>query len=97
VPPTEPDPHGLTVVIVASELGYVAARTDPGAVCTATASVGGDVGLEQPRTANSYGRVEFSYRTTGTVPTRGVGVHTVTCTLGDRHGSSTDWYNASGG
>jgi hypothetical protein len=87
----------LAVVIVASELGYVAARTDPGAVCTATATLGADVGLEHPRTANSYGRVEFSYRTTGSVPTRGVGVHTVTCTLGDRHGSSTDWYNASGG
>jgi hypothetical protein len=96
VPPTESDPHGLAVVIVASELGFVAARTDPGAICTATASLGGDVGLEQPRTANAYGRVEFSYHTTGKVPTTGLGVHTISCTLGDRHGSSTTWYNASG-
>jgi hypothetical protein len=96
-PPTPiPDPPATSVpvVITVSELGYVSAKTSPGATCTATASAGAQ---DLPRTITADGRgiVEYKYSPTLPRPKTGTGIHTVTCKLGKLEGSATATYNAA--
>lgn len=77
-------PAGLTVTIIVSRYGLVAAATAPSATCTAQAQLpSGRIstaqGLQGSRTADASGNVSFAYRTQSNT-TPGTGTYTVTCT-----------------
>lgn len=83
----------LTVTIVSSTYGYLAAVTSPGAVCSARAALpSGNLstaqGLQVSANADAAGSVAWAY-TTVTTTLAGTGVHTVTCTLGSRTAQSS--------
>jgi hypothetical protein len=97
-PPPSPIPDppvtSVPVTITISELGYVSARTSPGATCTATASAGAQ-DLPRTITADTRGIVEYKYTPTQPRPTSGTGIHTVSCKLGKLEGSANATYNAA--
>ena len=98
-PATTPTPSNqapvaaLTLTITASQYGYVAASTAPGATCSATARLPSGrastaSGLLVQQTAGPEGGVSWSYGTSSrTAP--GTGTHTVTCTLGGQTRTAT--------
>lgn len=82
--PPAPAPATFTVAITASRYGYVAAKTSPGAVCSAQARlpsgrISTAAGLQVQDTAGADGAVSWTYRTSSTT-TPGTGTHTVSCT-----------------
>jgi hypothetical protein len=91
VPP--PAPPGLTVHITTSVYGHVAASTQPGATCSASATLPSGntstaAGLQVSKTAGGDGSVGWSYRTSGNT-TRGTGTHTVTCQINGQSASDS--------
>lgn len=92
-PPPASYAGALAVAITASQYGYVAASTRPGAVCSAQAKLpSGRIstasGLQAQLTAGSDGAVSWTYRTS-TSTTPGTGTHTVSCTLGGATASAS--------
>lgn len=92
-PPPAPAPATFSVTITASQYGYVAAKTSPGAVCSAQAQLpSGRIStasaLQIQDTAGSDGMVSWTYRTSSTT-THGTGTHTVTCNLNGQTASAS--------
>ena len=100
-PPAAPAPSQakLSVTITESRYGYVAAKTSPGAVCSAQAKlpsgrISTAAGLQVQDTAGSDGVVSWTYRTsTSTNP--GTGTHTVSCTLNGASASASAPFTVS--
>jgi hypothetical protein len=91
--PAQPPPAALAVTITASQYGYVAASTAPGATCSATAELPSGrtstaAGLQAHPTAGTDGTVSWTYGTSSSTK-HGTGRHTVTCSLGGATASAS--------
>ena len=82
---------------MASDYGRLSARTDPGAVCNASATLPNGrqpSGLKNPQVAGGNGVVTWTYPQTNT--TTGKGTNTVSCTHQGLSATATSAFSVGG-